>query len=139
MASLKMKTFERIVKNKILDMTQDRLDPLQFAYKARRGVEDATATLLNLVLRHLEGNKKHARLLFIDFSSAFNCIQPHIFAHRLLSNFYLDFNIVCWLIDFLTNREQRIRVNGSLSSTLNFYRVSSGLLSFPTFICLVYN
>lgn len=59
------------------------LEPLQFAYRAKRGVEDAPAALLNLVLRHLEGNKKHARLLFTDFSSALNTIQTHLPAHRL--------------------------------------------------------
>ncbi len=40
-------------------MVEDSLDPLQFAYRARCGVEDATVTLLNLVLKHLEGTKTH--------------------------------------------------------------------------------
>ncbi len=50
-----MKTFERIVKAEILDTTQNGLDPLQFAYRAGRGVDDAVNTLLNLVLGHLDG------------------------------------------------------------------------------------
>ncbi len=81
--SLVMKSFEKIVKETLLTCVQDKLDPLQFAYRSGRGVEDALATLLNLVLTHLEGAKTFARLLFIDFSSAFNCIQPHILAERL--------------------------------------------------------
>ena len=80
-------------------MIQDRLDSLQCAYKAWSGTEDVIATLLNIVLMHLEGIKKLARLLFNDFSSAFNCIPFHTFAHRLLSDFNLDLNIVCCLID----------------------------------------
>ncbi len=38
-------------------MVEDSLDPLQLAYRARCGVEDATVTLVNLVLKHLEGTK----------------------------------------------------------------------------------
>lgn len=57
--------------------TVHRPDPLQFAYRTVRGVKDATATLFNLVLNHLEGKKKHFKLLFLEFLSAFSAIQPH--------------------------------------------------------------
>lgn len=56
---------------------------------------------LNLVLKHSEGSKTHARLLFVDFSSAFNTIQPHILIDRLIiiiiNHFNLDFNVVGWI------------------------------------------
>lgn len=42
---LVMKTFEHIVGYEILQTVDDMLDPLQFVYRARRGVEDPTATL----------------------------------------------------------------------------------------------
>ena len=95
------------------------LDPLQFAYRIGRGVDDATITLLNLLYRHLEGTKTQARLLFIDFSSAFNTIQPYILAQKLINNFNLDLNLVGWIIDFLTERSQCVRVNGAHSSILH--------------------
>ena len=56
--------------------------------------------------------------MFIDFSSAFNTIQPHLLAEKLISLFNLDFNLVGWILDFLTNRSQCVRVNGSLSNQL---------------------
>ncbi|XDV11492.1 hypothetical protein PO909_000423 [Leuciscus waleckii] len=118
LTSLVMKSFEKIVRKEILASTQSALDPMQFAYRSGRGVDDATCTLLNMILRHLEGKKTHVRLLFIDFSSAFNCVQPFILAKKLIDNFHLDLNIVCWLVDFLTNRSQRVRVNGVLSNVL---------------------
>ncbi len=71
--------------------------------------------MLNLLFRHLDGNETHARLLFIDFSSAFNTIQPHILTRRLLEQFELSNNLVGWILDFLTNRTKRVRVNGFLS------------------------
>ena len=65
------------------------LDPLQFAYRAGRGVEDASLMLLNSLYHHLEGPLTLARLLLIDFSSAFNTIQPHLLVEKLLSDFLI--------------------------------------------------
>ncbi len=118
LTSLVMKSFEKLIKRDLLSKTEHLLDPLQFAYRAGRGVEDATACLLNLVFKHLEGNKNHAMLLFADFSSAFNTIQPHILIDKLINNFNLDLNIVGWILDFLTSRTQRVRVNGCMSAEL---------------------
>lgn len=69
-----MKSFEKLIKTDVLCQIENSLDPLQFAYRAKRGVEDTTLTLLNFLYKHQEGPKTHARLLFIDLSSAFNTI-----------------------------------------------------------------
>ena len=106
------------MKDNLLISVQDHLDPLQFAYRPQRGVEDAACTLLNLIHSHLEGANSLVRLLFIDFSSAFNCIQPHILAGTLKSVFNIEPTLICWLINFLTNRSQRVRVNCILSNAL---------------------
>ena len=98
LTSLIMKVFERIVKEALLTAVQADLDPLQFAYRSGRGVDDAISTLLNMVLTHVEEAKSLARLLFIDFSSAFNCIQPHILAQRL-TNHNIDHGLLCWLME----------------------------------------
>ena len=95
-----VKSLEKSVKETLLTCVQDNLDPLQFAYRPGRGVADAVGTLLNLVLTHLEGAKTFARLLFIDFSSAFNCIQPHILAGRLRDSHSIDPSLIAWLVDF---------------------------------------
>lgn len=99
-------------------MTQSMIDPLQFAYLPSKGVVDATATLLDFLTGHLEGKTTHARLCFVDFSSAFNCMQPHILANRLLQFPDIDIGTICWLVDFLTMRSQRTRVNNTLSEVL---------------------
>lgn len=50
LTSLVMKVFEKTVKQDILKQTIGLLDPLQFAYQAGRGVEDATLSLINLLV-----------------------------------------------------------------------------------------
>lgn len=87
LTSLVMKSFEKLLKEEIVMQTEQALDPLQFSYRVHRGLNDAKITLLNLLYKHLEGSNTHARLLFINFSSAFNTIQPHILAMRLLEHF----------------------------------------------------
>ena len=74
---------ERVVSEHLASSVSDWLDPLQFAYKARRGTEDATITLFNMIANHLQSSKSYVRILFIDFSSAFNTMQTHILLQRL--------------------------------------------------------
>lgn len=86
--------------------------------------------LLNLLCLHLDGIKAHARLLFLDFSFAFNIIQLHLLAVNLINHFKLDFNLVGWILDFLTERTQCVRINGSFSNQLHSFT------SFPQGCCL---
>ena len=96
LTSLVMKCFENFMKRVLLIKTENLLDPQQLAYRARRGFEDATATLLNLILKHLDDSNTHSKIVFVDFSSAFNTIQPHILVDKLLRHFNFDFSLVGW-------------------------------------------
>jgi len=84
LTSIAMKSLERIVLKYLRKDVFDILDPLQFAYRPNRGVVDATLSLLNNIYKHLETPKAYVRILFVDFSSAFNTIQPHILIQKLL-------------------------------------------------------
>lgn len=66
--------------------------------------DDTTVTLLDDLYQHLEGPSTHARLLFVDFSLAFNTVQPHLLAEKLLNAFNLEFNTTGWIMDFLSKR-----------------------------------
>ena len=93
------------------------LDPLQFAYKAKRGVEDAILTLMELVTHHLDQRDTFTRILLMDFSSAFNTLQTHLLLSRLLD---LDVSpsIVLWVRAFLRDRSQTVCVNSVKSNEL---------------------
>ena len=111
-----MKGFERLVLSQLQEEVSLHVDPLQFAYKRHRGVDDAILTLLHGTYSHLEKPKSFIRLVFVDFSSAFNTVQPHLMGKKLLQ---MDVNphLILWILSFLTNRHQRVRVNGHLSSS----------------------
>lgn len=112
LTSLVMKSLEKLISMEVLLQVEKLIDPLKFAYRPCRSVYNAGVTLLNFLYCQLDGAKVHARLLFIDFSSAFNTIQPHLLADKLLNQFG-------WILDFLTNSFQCVRVNGCFSNQLN--------------------
>ncbi len=85
LTSIVMKVFERLVKNYICSSIPDTLDPLQFAYRPNRSTDDAISHILHSSLTHIDSkNGNYVRLLFIDYSSAFNTIVPSKLASKLI-------------------------------------------------------
>ena len=116
LTSIAMKCLERLVLNIMLPVVGPQLDANQFAYKAKRGTEDAVACLLHPLLQHLESSSNFARLLFIDFSSAFNTIQRHQMI-RKLHHLNVPPLLIHWVHSFLSDRPQTVRVGNVTSST----------------------
>jgi hypothetical protein len=113
LTSIIMKCLERIVKNVLCEQTKPYADCHQFAYTRNRCVEDATVSLTNYVMKHVDNvnapNRQHfAKILFIDFSSAFNTIQPHILM-QTLNNMNVNPYIILWINQFLTSRPQYVK------------------------------
>uniref|UniRef100_A0AAZ1X6I0 Reverse transcriptase domain-containing protein n=1 Tax=Oreochromis aureus TaxID=47969 RepID=A0AAZ1X6I0_OREAU len=113
-----MKCFEKLVRRHIMSCLPPTLDSLQFAYRANRSTEDAIATTLHTTISHLEVQGRYARLLFVDFSSAFNTILPDRLIVKLLE-IGLPSTTCRWIRDFLSDRVQRVRVGPHLSSALS--------------------
>ncbi len=109
-----MKCFERLVMQKNQNSLPNTLDPLQFAYRPNRSTDDAISSTLHLALTHLENKDSYVRMLFIDFSSAFNTIMPQQLINKL--NLLGLNNSLNWILDFLTGR-QSVRVGHNTSST----------------------
>ncbi len=66
------KCFERVVLAHFQSCMPETLDPLQYAYRTNRSTSDAIAAALHISLSHLEDKDTYIRMLFIDYSSAFN-------------------------------------------------------------------
>ncbi|KAI5102839.1 gastrula zinc finger protein XlCGF28.1-like [Silurus meridionalis] len=111
-----MKCFERLVKRHIKTQLPPSLDPMQFAYRPNRSTDDAISTTLHLALTHLDNKDSYVRMLFIDFSSAFNTIIPQHLIEKL-NLLGLNTSLCNWILDFLTGRPQAVRIGNSISST----------------------
>ncbi len=108
-----MKCFERLVMHKIKTSLPNTLDPLQFAYRPNRSTDDAISSTLHLALTHLENKDSYVRMLFIDFSSAFNTIIPQQLINKL-NLLGLNNSLCNWI---LTGRPQSVRVGHNTAST----------------------
>ena len=73
-------------------------------------------TFLHGICQHLDVNRNFVRALFVDFSSAFNTIKPHILANELME-MNVPPQLVLWINDFLLGRPQAVRMGGTQSST----------------------
>ena len=111
------KCLERIVLECLLQDSENQLDPMQFAYRKNKSVDDALLVFLNNITKHLDVPKSYARVLFIDFSSAFNTTQPHLLAQKLIA-LNVNTSTILWIIEFLTHRTQYVNLNGKSSETL---------------------
>ncbi len=93
------------------------LDPLQFAHQPQVGVEDAIIYLLQKAYCSLDRPNTTVRILFLDFSSAFNTIQPRLLKAKL-EDMQVDASLVTWIYDYLTGRPQFVRLQGCVSERL---------------------
>ncbi|KAK3530367.1 hypothetical protein QTP86_024404, partial [Hemibagrus guttatus] len=106
LTSVVMKLFERLVLAYLKNITGPLLDPLQFAYRANRSVDDAVNMGLHFILQHLDNS---GRLLFVDFSSAFDTIIPTLLQTKL-TQLSVPSSICQWITSFLTDRHQLVKL-----------------------------
>ena len=109
LTSVAMKCFERLVMAHINSILLDTLDPLQFAYNPNRYTDDAITIVLHTALSHLDKNNIYVRMLFIDYSSAFNTKGPSTLI-TTLRTLGLNTSLCNWILDFLTGLPQGVRV-----------------------------
>ncbi len=116
LTSVVMKSFERLVLAYLKASTGPLLDPLQFAYRANRSVDDAVNMRLHFILQHLDRPGTYVRILFVDFSSAFNTIIPDTLQNKL-TQLSVPTSVCQWINSFLTDRQQLVRLGKFSSST----------------------
>ena len=93
-------------------------DTRQFAYKQNRGTEDALTILLDILTNHLDQHaKNYSRVVFVDFSSAFNTIDPPTLINAM-SNLRINSNVISWVNSFLHERRQTVKCSGTSSRTV---------------------
>jgi hypothetical protein len=72
---------------------------------------------LQTAFSHLNKRNTYVRMLFIDYSSAFNTIVPSKLIKKLRT-LGLNTSLCNWILDFLTGRPQVVRVGNNTSTML---------------------
>ncbi|TWW62553.1 putative RNA-directed DNA polymerase from transposon BS [Takifugu flavidus] len=68
--------------------------------------------------RHLDSSGTYARILFVDFSSAFNTIRPALLQDKL-SQLSVPASLCRWITHFLTDRRQYVRLGKTVSDSVS--------------------
>ncbi len=113
LTSVVMKSFEKLVLAYLKDITGPLLDPLQFAYRATRSMDDAVNMGLHYVLQHLDRPGTYVRILFVDFSWAFNTIIPNRLLPKL-TQLSVPTSVCQWITSFLTDRQHPAPIRSAL-------------------------
>ena len=72
---------------------------------------------LDNVYKHLDKPRGYCRVLFVDFSSAFNTIKPNLLLDKL-NSFGINPYLVSWVANFLSNRTQQVKLKNVISSVV---------------------
>ncbi len=109
--------FEKLIRDHICSVQPASLDPLQFAYRSNRSTDDAIAFTLHTALSHLENKNTYVKMLFVDYSLAFNTTVPATLVAKL-QTLGLNRSLCSWILDFLIGRSQVVRMGNNTSSPL---------------------
>ena len=119
-----MRLFERIVyKNELNHLNAEFICNDQYAYKKGRNSTMALLKSQRKWLQWLDSDAYCVRIFSFDFSKAFNSV-PHDIVCNKLKHLNINPYTYNWIISFLFNRKQRVKVDGVLTE---FFDINRGV------------
>ena len=86
-----------------------KVDPQQFGTLPGLNTTYALISMLHKWNCDTDGNSETVRIVLFDFIKAFDLIDHDILIQKLVS-YEIPNNVVNWIIDFLLNRKQRVKL-----------------------------
>ena len=93
----------------------ERIDPKQFGAVPKSSTTHALISMLHSWLESTDGNGATTRAVLFDFSKSFDLFHHYVPTQKLPS---YDFPIMSWILDFPTNRRQRVKLAVFMLETL---------------------
>ena len=124
LTSVPCKLLEHIIFSHIMQHNDSHniLCPNQHGFRKRRSCESQLIATINDLSSNLEqGNQTD--MILLDFSKAFDKVNHHSLL-RKIHNYGIRNNVYFWIKSFLSNRSQRVQVDGVLSQPA---KVTSGV------------
>ena len=106
------KVIEKCIANRMVDYLEKNnlLTESQHGYRPGKSTESASVHFFQYIYTCLDNGEYVAAVLF-DFSSAFDCLSHELLYYKLLS-FGFEKNELKFVMDYLSNREVKVNING---------------------------
>ena len=109
--------FEGIMKDWIMSDIGPKLDKAQYGNRKGSSTEHLLVNLMDKILRMLDANKSSAVIAsMVDWASAFDRQDPTLAIEKFLKLGVRE-SLILVLVSYLTDRNMRVRVHNSYSST----------------------
>ena len=102
---------ERYVKPAVLK----NVDPQQYGNVPNSSTTFARMNMVHTWLQSTDGNGSTARVMLFDFRKAFDLVDHNVLV-RKLSSYDFPTSVMRWILDFLSNRKQRVKVSSDCFS-----------------------
>ena len=109
------KILERCVYDILLNHVRPILDPRQHGFVPNRSCDTNLATLLKTAWESLSSGHQ-TDVIYTDYSAAFQSVNHKLLLYKLERSFNVSGSAIQWLKSFLTDRKQRVTVNGRCST-----------------------
>jgi len=111
------KIAEKFISRWFNEYFEAHLDTNQFGCTANRSTTHALIKLTHDIFKASDNSQHFIRILFVDFSKAFDIIDHNILLQKFV-NYNFPQHISVWSLSFLDNRKQFVKIGDKLSSIL---------------------
>ena len=111
------KVMERCIFNHLYPFVEDTLHPLQHGFIKGRSCASQLLKVYHSIGSVLDKGGQ-VDIIFLDFSKAFDCISHDLLLYKLQHVYGIDGCLLLWFQDYLSNRSQRVLIEGKCSDWL---------------------
>ena len=106
---------EIVVNNYVRPEVMEKIDDKQFDTIPNSSTTHALISMLHTWTKDADGNGSTTGVVLFDFRKAFDVIDHRILSHKLLT-YNLPKGITSWILNFLTDRTQRVELSNDYFS-----------------------
>ena len=104
-----MKIFERIIKNKIMDLTVNQLDPRHHGFLSGRSCSTNLVPFCESLSLSLNCNRPCDDIQF-DCAKACASVNHDIILHKFIYSYNIDGTLLKFLNNYLSGRNQKVNI-----------------------------
>ena len=139
LTSIIMKTFEKIIRDDLMNRCADKILDLQHGFLPGRSCETQLIPFYDDLALSLN-NCSRIDVIYFDFSKAFDSVNHDIILNKLKYQFNIDGKLLRFFVSYLRDRDQCVVIGGECSSIKQVLSgVPQGSILGPTLFILFIN